>query len=56
MIGEVLEASPHAVVKAMKIQDLSTESTAQQIWKSEVLHEKAFLGSCYPDSVVQLEG
>ena len=56
VIGEVLQTSPHVVVKAMKIQDLTEENTAQKIWDSEVQHQKAFLASYYPNQVVGLEG
>ena len=52
VIGEVLQTGSCPVIRAMKIQDLSEDNTAQSVWKDEVHHLKTFLASYYENNEV----
>ena len=46
VVGELLQTKPAPLIKAMKIQDLSSDKAAQSSWATEVADITNFLQSC----------
>lgn len=55
VVGEVIQTGHHTVVKANKIQNLTDDIIAQELWPKEVNHAKEFLSKHFTEGVVSLE-
>ena len=56
VIGEVIETGHHPVIRSMKIQDLSEQSSAPNLWMPEIEHMKHILSQHYSSGIVILQG
>lgn len=51
VIGEVVQVQPEILLKPLKVQDLTSNYSAEHLWPQEVNHVMDFLKAHYNQSV-----